>query len=104
MERLHLGRRSSLTGRVRSIFFAGESGLNNPILKSMINPFRWGEVRPGISSLPQNLEVFREENVGRGKITKPGFSLIVRKDSEDSSLRMVAKRALSLIFLFSFFF
>ena len=65
-------------------------------LKARIYGFQWGEVRPRISSLPQNLKIYREENVGRGKITKPGFSLIARKDREDSSLRMVTKRALSL--------
>ncbi|XXG48621.1 hypothetical protein AAC387_Pa02g3015 [Persea americana] len=96
MERLHLGRRLFLTCGVRSIFFVGESDLNSLILKLMIYPLRCGEVRPGISSLPQNLEAVREENVGREKITKPGFFLLVRKDREDSSLRMVTKCALNV--------
>ena len=94
MERLHLGRRLFLTCRVRSIFFVGESDLNSLILKLMIYPLRCGEVRPGVSSLPQNLEAVGEENVGRGKITKPGFFLLARK--EDSSLRMVTKCALNV--------
>ena len=73
MELLHLGRRSSLTGMARSIFFTGESGLNSPLLKSMIYPFLWGRSDGGNPLLHKFSKSSGRKKWGEEKSPNLGF-------------------------------